>query len=80
MPAYTTQHNISVCLWGQLELKATCDVNTELRVSCFCLCISFFSFLFPLLQEIVVKIVTKKLGEKYHKKKAVVKVNLQHFI
>lgn len=25
-------------------------------------------------QEIIVKIVTKKLGEKYHKKKAVVKV------
>uniref|UniRef100_A0A670J6S8 DNA/RNA-binding protein KIN17 n=1 Tax=Podarcis muralis TaxID=64176 RepID=A0A670J6S8_PODMU len=28
---------------------------------------------FSLLQEIVVKIITKKLGEKYHKKKAVVK-------
>lgn len=51
--------------------------QTECAVSLHCVVVyilAFFFFLLSNLQEIVVKIVTKKLGEKYHKKKAVVKV------
>uniref|UniRef100_A0A8D0G9D4 DNA/RNA-binding protein KIN17 n=1 Tax=Sphenodon punctatus TaxID=8508 RepID=A0A8D0G9D4_SPHPU len=43
------------------------------------LAVCFYPFLSLLLQEIVVKIVTKKLGERYHKRKAVIKEVIEKY-
>lgn len=46
-------------------------------ISLDCVVVYFCILLFvsiQIFQDIIVKIITKKLGEKYHKKKAVVKV------
>uniref|UniRef100_A0A8C0BLC7 Kin17 DNA and RNA binding protein n=1 Tax=Buteo japonicus TaxID=224669 RepID=A0A8C0BLC7_9AVES len=55
------------------EKKKKSALDEIMEVIIICLYFGFFFFLLSNLQEIVVKIVTKKLGEKYHKKKAVVK-------
>lgn len=51
-----------------------CTNNLDCRVVCMFWHFILFFLSFQISQEIIVKIVTKKLGEKYHKKKAVVKV------
>ncbi|NXW04719.1 KIN17 protein, partial [Fregetta grallaria] len=56
--------------------KSALDEIMEVIITqdlCLYILAFYFFFSFRTFQEIIVKIVTKKLGEKYHKKKAVVK-------